>query len=130
MAENDRKIRPGEAQLIAAIVAGKSIAEAAADAGIGERTARRWLAEPDLKQRIETACNELTKQALAQLSGAASDAVTTLKSLLKSKNDNAKLGAARAILANLITLREHGELEERIAKLEAQLSQKGQGNEL
>ena len=125
MSENDRKIRPGEDRLVTALAAGKSIAEAAADAGISERTARRWLDESELRQRVEDARRELTSQALAQLSGAAADAVTTLKDLLTSESDNTKLGAARAILANLISLKDHHELEERIAKLETQLSQKG-----
>lgn len=121
MAKNDRKIRTGEDQFIAALAMGKSIAEAAGDVGISERTARRWLAETEFRQHVETARSELMKQALAQLSGVASDAVKTLKDLLTSPNDNAKLGAARPILANLISLKEHHELEERIARLEAQL---------
>jgi transposase len=125
MAESDRKIRPGEGQLITALAAGQSIAEAAAEAGISERTARRWLAEEELRHRVADARSELTKQALAQLAGAAADAVTTLKDLLTSESDNTKLGAARAILANLISLKEHHELEERLSKLEAQFAQKG-----
>lgn len=124
MSENDRKIRPGEDRLVTALAAGKSITDAAAGACISERTARRWLEESEIKQRIDEARRELMSQALAQLSGAAADAVTTLKDLLTSESDNTKLGAARAILANLISLKEHHELEERIAKLEAQL-QKG-----
>lgn len=125
MANNGRKNRPGEHQFVAALAVGKSITEASQEAGISQRTAYRWLAESEIKQNIEIARSEMTKQALAELSGVASDAVKTLKDLLTSESDNTKLGAARAILANLISLKEHHELEERIAKLEAQFAQKG-----
>lgn len=125
MSDSDRKIRPGEDQLVTALAAGKSIAEAAKAAGVSERTARRWLDEETIRQRVEAARAEFVRQALAQLSSAASDAVKALRALLKSENDNAKLGAARAILTTLIPLKEHFELEARISQLEAQLPQKG-----
>jgi hypothetical protein len=62
----------------------------------------------------------MTNAAVGELSAAASEAVTTIRSLLNAENEAAvRLNAAKAILTQLGPLSELGELRQRLEALEA-----------
>jgi hypothetical protein len=58
---------------------------------------------------------------MARLSAAATDAVTTLTSLLAAESESVRLGAARSILDAVLRWREQAELAERLDRVEGWL---------
>jgi hypothetical protein len=99
------------------LAAGKSVREAAAEAGVSERTAHRRLADPGFRGRVTSLRYRLIDDGLARLAGGACDAADTLRGLLQSASDGVKLRAAVAILERL-TKWSYGELDERIREIE------------
>jgi hypothetical protein len=113
--------------LILELAAGKTVAEAAGVAGLGERTVYRRLDDPAFRQRVADGRAAFVAQALAKLSEASGRAVQTLVTLLEAEADSIKLGAARSILDLGMKLREAVEIEERLRRLEA--LQQGEAHE-
>jgi DNA-binding LacI/PurR family transcriptional regulator len=107
-----------DAVLVAALASGATQREAAEQAGVSERTVRRRLDDDDFRSAVEEARREMVAQAVAHLSGTATDAAKTLRALLKARSEHARLGAARAVLDYLRQHRAEVEVEERIAELE------------
>ena len=110
----------GDAALLAALAGGASHQEAAALAGVSERTAYRRLEDPAFRQQLAGARSELIARATGRLAAACSAAAATLAGLLKADSETVRLGAARSILELAIKLRDAEELEARIATLEEQ----------
>ena len=73
-----------DSALIAALAGGATHEAAAQQAGVGERTVRRRLEDPDFARRVDEARAALLEQAMAQLSRAATGAATTLVMLLEA----------------------------------------------
>lgn len=113
-----------DARFVAARAAGASVPAAARAAGVSERTAYRWLEDPAVRQQIEEARADIVARAVMKLSAASTEAAETLRRLLYSDMDFARLAAARAILELGAKLRGLEELETRIADLEAQRERK------
>jgi hypothetical protein len=121
MAGNGRKNADA---LALALAAGDSIADAAANAGVGERTVYRRLADPAFRQRIQTFRGEMVAQALGRMANGMTEAADVLRQLLASQTPPAvRLGAARSILELGVKLRESVELEQRVAALETAADQ-------
>lgn len=119
----DRGRSNADSALIAALASGATVRDAAITARVGETTVYRRLREPEFRKQIGDARAELVAQAVARLAAASTDAVTTLTELLGSNAPPAvRLGAARSILELGLKLREHQELADRVAALEAQLA--------
>jgi len=104
--------------LLAALAAGSPIEEAARTAGTSTRTAYRRLANPTFARRLAHARDEVLTAALGELVDYASDAITTLRSLLNASDDRIRLAAAKATLEQLLRLRETLTLGQRLAALE------------
>ena len=119
MAGGDRK--HADSALIAAMAGGCTVEDAAATVGVGVATAYRRLKEPEFRRQVDEARAALIGQAIARLSAASTDAVSTLKDLLTAESETVRLGAAKAILDLGLRLREHEDLAERVAALEGQL---------
>ena len=118
-------VRPGkrvarEDLALAALLSEKTIALAAAKAGIGETTLLRWLADPAFKARYREARRQVVEQAVAQLQRAASVAVSALSRNLTCGNPSVEVGAARTILDQAIKGLELVDLAERVETLELQ----------
>ena len=92
----------GEDRLFTALVAGCHVQNAATSAGISERTAYRWLANPEFRCRIEAARKVLRESILAKLADAGDDAIGALRGLLASEDENIKFKAAKALLNSLM----------------------------
>jgi hypothetical protein len=116
MAENGR--RKGDEALLLALAAGRTVRDAAAAAGIGERTATRRMANPEFRRQVTELRADMVQRALGKLADAATEAVNTLRGLLAGESESVKLGAARSILE----LKEAVELELRITALEQKMS--------
>jgi len=116
----------GDSLLIPALASGKGVREAAECAGIGERTATRRLSDPAFREEIQRVQTEILERAISSVSGAADDAVKTLRELLKANGENVRLGAARALLDLTFRVREESivtDLKQRIDSLESLLKE-------
>ncbi|WP_428306755.1 hypothetical protein [Lacipirellula sp.] len=108
-----------EIALILALATGASLREASALSGFSVRTAQRRTSQPDFRQKVSAARDELWGAAVGKLANAATTAVDTLEELMGCDNAKVRLGAARAILATSPKLREVIEHEARLTALEA-----------
>jgi hypothetical protein len=104
-----------------ALAVGKTIRQAAALAGVSERTVNRRLQDTAFRRRIEELRAGMVQEALGKMADGMSDAAATLRKLLKAKGESVRLGAARSILELGSKLRESVELESRLQALEAQM---------
>ena len=126
MAEIGR--RKGDAALLLALAGGQTLRDAAASAGIGERTATRRVAEPEFRRRVAELRGEMVGRALGRMADGMTDAADTLRALLQAEGESVRLGAARSILELGNKLRESVELEERLSALERRNNEKGATN--
>lgn len=102
----------------AALVAGDTVRDAAAKAGIGRRTLTRWLANPKFVARVEALRTEAVTTAMNRLNTSMSAAADTLTELLTDDDAQMRFKAAKAVLEITMRLKEHGELTQRIMDLE------------
>lgn len=116
----------GDSALVAALAAGASVEAAAKSAGMSARTAYRRLEDPAIRKLIDEARAEIVARAVAKLSAASTQAADTLRRLLYSDSDFARLAAARSILELGMKFREHGEMSERLAALESLMEAQGE----
>jgi hypothetical protein len=120
MAENGR--RKGNEALSLALASGQTLRDAAAAAGIGERTATRRWADPGFRRRVADLRAGMMQRALGKLADGMAEAADTLRRLLNSYSESVRLGAARSVLELGHRLRETVELEQRLAEVEEQLA--------
>ncbi|HWB10273.1 MAG TPA: hypothetical protein VG826_13665, partial [Pirellulales bacterium] len=81
--EIDRMQTPaGEEELVLALAAGATVREAAEQAGVEERTARRRLADADFRRTVSRVRGRLFDSALGRLAGLASRATGVLERLM------------------------------------------------
>jgi hypothetical protein len=108
-----------DAVLIAALASGATVPAAATLAHVGERTIYRRLEDAEFRRQVNDARGEILARTVGRLADATTLAVDTLCALLASDEPGAvKLGAARAILAEVVRLREHTDLAEQMRRLE------------
>lgn len=108
--------------LIAALARGASVARAARDAGISERSAFRRLADPKFRQVVDEARAGLLERAGGSLADGADRAARELKRLLRSPSDAIRLGAARALVEFATKVRDAIETERRLVSLEQRMT--------
>lgn len=111
-----------QSRMIAALLdpANKSQAAACKAAGVGERTLATWLHDPDFQDALRQAESQLVNHAARRLLTLTDDAIKALADELGpySKPQHS-LRAAELVLSHVLKWRELGELEARIAALEA-----------
>jgi hypothetical protein len=123
MAAPDAKLHGKQAAAIAALLAQRTIAEAAHQVGIGERTLLRWLQEDSAFQAAyRTARRHVVQHAVAQVQQATCMAVETLEAIMQDPGGSAsaRVSAAKAVLETAIKGVELEDLEARITALEQQ----------
>jgi transposase len=112
--------------LAISVARGRSLRQAAKASDVAETTARRWAAEKGFKDRVATRRAEIIGQATGRLSRLAGKAADTLGDLLDAKHEpEIRLKAARAVLQDLLAVREHAELNERLALIEERMANSG-----
>jgi len=88
--------------LFAALLAGAHIENAALAAGVSPRTVYRRLADPEFRERVESAREAIRESVLTRLTDAAGDAVSCLWDLLNDECPEVRLKAAKALLDSLV----------------------------
>jgi transposase-like protein len=120
MASNGRPHGAGKREAAAlALAGGRTVAETASLAGVGERTLARWLAEDDaFRRRVGELRAEMIGRALGKMADGMADAADRLRQLLQAESEGVCLGAAKALLELSVKLRDTVEIEERLTALE------------
>src|SRR6516225_3789994 len=92
--------------------------EAAAEAvGIAASSARRWLKDPLVIQRLAEARRDAMNRAIARLQEAATEAVDCLREVQRSgESESARVSAARCILEQSLRAVELGDIQQRLDK--------------
>jgi hypothetical protein len=93
--------------------------------GVDETTLWRWLQDKDFHAAYMTARRETVKHAIARLQQISSEAVSTLREVMKDKTakGSERVSAAKAILEFSIKAVEIEDMAERLAEVEAILAQ-------
>lgn len=112
-------------RFLQALLTSKSAREAAQKAGIGEKTAYRWLRLPQVQSAIAEAEGQVLADTMRRLLGMTGVVVDTLHDLLNNPRllPTERLKVAQAVLDNLLRLRNVTTLEARLAELEEQVKQ-------
>lgn len=115
-----RRLR-GEGELLQLLVSGVTVKDAAARTGLSERTVYRRLQDAGFRERLEAVRRERWTRIGDVMTAATLPSAKKLISLLdQAVPYSVQLGAARTILEQSVRLREHTEIEERLAALEEQ----------
>jgi hypothetical protein len=115
----------GEAALLAALLQGKSTAEAAAAAGLSPRTVQRRLADPAFVCLLHQARARALARAINILAEGATSAAVQLRWLaVNATQEHVRLAAARSILEYALRGLEALDLPDRIAALEHREAQR------
>jgi hypothetical protein len=127
--KKDRKLE----QFIEGLLSSPNVESAAASAGIGARTAWRWMRDPTVLERLADLRRQSMQHAMTRLQAAASASVDCLCAVQQSgESESAKVSAARCILEMALRAAEIGDIVERISKLEQIVKSsnwKGLGND-
>lgn len=110
---------------LAALLAQPSLAQAAKQAGVGQRTLIRWLQEDEAFQAAyRVARRQLVQHAIGQIQQATTTAVQTLLAVMRDPQASAgaRVSAARVILEQALHATELEEIEQRLTLLEAQVA--------
>ena len=99
MTGHGEKLSRKQDQAIAALLGAPTVAAAAVQAGVGERTLRRWLKEPGFLAAYRNARRELVEGAVGRVQAAAGQAVDMLLAVAKDgARDGDRVRAAVALL--------------------------------
>jgi hypothetical protein len=108
--------------LLNTLACGATVAVAAKQAGVTERTAYRYLADPGVRQELDALQDETNQRAAARLQSTATQAI---KTLLEAQNSDAPASVRRTAARRLLELgqryREAITIEKRVTALERQL---------
>lgn len=120
MAGSSSKLSHRQEEAIVALLAQRSVEEAARAAGVGARTLYRWMKEPAFDAAYRAAKRAAFGQAIGRLHHLSSAAVSTLgKVMLEGGTPPAtKVRAADSILNHTIKAIENEDIEARVAALE------------
>jgi hypothetical protein len=109
-----------ESKLALALASGATWRQAAADAGLTERTAYRIGDDPAFRAKVDALAASGWRQAAAQIEELTGKAAMRLGDLLDAEDARVSLAAAKTILDTGAKVCEHSELVERIEQLEHQ----------
>jgi len=110
---------------IAGLLAHSTLAEAAAAAGIAERTLKNWLQLPEFQKAYAVARQDLLSRTVGRLLATCEKAVATLERNLSAGKPGEQTRAAVAVLTLAVRGVETLELAERLAAVEARLATQG-----
>jgi hypothetical protein len=117
---------PGEPVLLAALLQGKTIAEAAQASGLSERTVKRRLQDPAFIRELQQARQRAMARAVNVLVEGTTTAALTLRVLAsQATQESIRLAAARSILDYAFKGMETLDLAERLEALEERLLTQG-----
>jgi len=120
------KLSSDQRRAILALISTKSVAEAAKQSKVGQRTLWRWLGNPDFKGELVAAEGELIDSATRRLLQLQAGAIDTVETLMNDQlvRHSVRLRAAQTVLDHLLKLRELRNVEARLAALEAAVNER------
>jgi hypothetical protein len=118
MSGHGQKLTRKQEAAIAAQLTAPTLAAAAVQAGIGEATLRRWQKRPEFQAANRAARRQLVDAALAELQGAAGQAVQALVKNLTCGNHGVETRAALGILEHATRAGIIADLAQRLEDLE------------
>ena len=111
---------------LSALLEGQSQLAAAAAAGVGRQTIGRWMTEDAFSAALRDGSDGAIRAAVARLSATADasiDAIEKVRDFPTQPGAAVKLRAADALLSQALKLREHSDILERLAALEARINE-------
>lgn len=126
MSETLEGLTPKQIAAIEGLCREATIEAAASVAGVSKTTLWRWLQTEDFSRAYREARARLLDNALSQLESSAGLAIETLRDVMSNKKAQAaaRVGAAKATIDALLRMRDAVQFEERLAALEARLSER------
>jgi transposase-like protein len=123
-----KKNRKREAAALA-LIASRTIAEAADACGVSESTLYRWRQEPEFQAIVDRVKNEALNTASNNLAALSAGAVEVLQNIAYSETapPAQRVSAARAMIETAFKLREQDEIIKRLDALERAQDEKGSG---
>lgn len=111
---------PNKEKLLAALLTSRSKKEAAAAAGIAERTMRTYFEDPEFCQRYRESFAGVIEDATRQAQALLMPALSTLETVMTDEEINpaARVNAAKIALDYAVRLTDQNDLAERLAALE------------
>lgn len=110
-------------EILAGLLAGgMSCAKAAQKIGVHERTVRRRLEDPEFRKLVDSIKSQVVSEAVAVLGRTMVEAATTLRRLLRSKNEGIRLGAARSVIELHLKAHTQMDLEEQLRQVQADIA--------
>ena len=110
---------------IAALLEGQTQATAATAAGVGRQTVSRWLNEPAFSTALRAGSDGAIRAASARLAALTEHAIGAIAATMEQPAQpgaGVKLRAADALLTQALKIREHADVLERLAALEARIN--------
>lgn len=118
----DEQLSRLQTRAIAALMACRTVAEAAKVAGVGESTLRRWLAAGPFASAYRAAAREAAREATTALLAAQREAVQVLRSCLHDGSPATRVRAARALLELGVRVTAD-DIDERLSQVEQEVHQ-------
>ena len=104
--------------LAAALAAGRTVRDAAAEAKVSEKTAYRRNKDPEFRRRVAELRSQMVGEAAGVLADSMKYAAAALRLMVTSTDLNLRHRAARSILEFGIKVAELADLERRVRELE------------
>jgi hypothetical protein len=116
----EKNLTSKQLKLLLNLLSAPTISLAAKEAGIGERTAFRFLADPIFQRHYQKAKRQQVGQAISRLQQVSGEAVSTLTTIAADPKALAstRVSAARTILEMTFKATEMESLEDRLNELE------------
>ena len=120
MSSPEASLGPKQKRAVEAILAARSLTEAAERANVGFSTLNRWRAQPAFREALREAQRRASEEALSALAGGARLAVQALVEVVDDPTSpaGARVAAARTLLDSLRAHLELSDLAERVEALE------------
>jgi hypothetical protein len=111
---------------IAALLDGRTQADAATAAGVTKRQLQRWLLQPAFMVELRAGSDGAIRAASARLAALAEHAVNAMAETMQEPTTpgaGMRLRAADALLGHALRIREHADILERLAQLEKMIDE-------
>ena len=119
------KLSAKQLELVTALAAGATVAEAIKRCHIAERTAYRWVKLPEVQAALEEAKQKAFNEALSLLRSGTKAAIATLAASMKADSEGVRLRAAAIWLTQAIEVYKMSEIQASFDELERLLKANG-----
>jgi hypothetical protein len=112
-----------KADLALALATGSTVKAWAESRNVADRTARTWSKSPEVLHQVEAIRRQAIECAIGRLSDRASAAADRIGHLaIQAASEAVQLHAARAVLADLMSMSDYATFEKRLADVERRIA--------